>query len=215
MAKIGSAKWNDQMYALHPTPYHNRMAGMIEKARVFIIKHLANIQSSDTVLEIGCEGGNLLSRLPRSRVMVGLDISAAALKDAAKRLGRGVKLIKADAQKKIPLPKESFDVVICSQTLEHVKYPKKIMDNIYHLAKKNARVIISVPNEVFLGQLKKVLMSIWPISKLLAGIEDEQSEWHLQTFTDQMVKKLVQPDFQIKSAKKVCNIYLVYLLKKI
>ncbi len=78
-----------------------------------------------TIFEIGCEGGNLLNLLPLSKEVVGLDISKAALKDAKKLLGKKATLIQADAEKRINLPQGKFDVIICSQTLEHVKNPQK------------------------------------------------------------------------------------------
>lgn len=207
------ARWNDLMYRKHPTPYNHPIAGLIEKYRVFIINNLARIKPDDTVLEIGCEGGHLLSLLPSCR-KIGIDISRAALKKAKKILGNNVKLIYADAERKINLPKENLDVIICSQTLEHVKHPEKIMDNIKKLSHTNTRIIISVPNEKFILKVKKLLKSIKLFSVFLKGIEDRTSEWHIQVFDDKLVKKLVSKDFDILKSTKVFNIYLVYLLKR-
>ncbi len=118
-------RWNDLMYGKHPTPYDHPIAGLIERYRVLTINNLAKIKSIDTVLEIGCEGGNLLSLLPPCRKLIGIDISKAALKEAIRRLGNKAVLIHADAEEKINMPKEKIDVIICSQTLEHVKRPEK------------------------------------------------------------------------------------------
>lgn len=211
---IGSAAWNNVMYSRHPSPYHHKLAGIIEKARVFAIKRLAKINDSDVVLEIGCEQGHLLSSLPKTQTMIGVDISDLALKDAFKRLGDKAKLIHANAEQKLTLPIESADVIICSQTLEHVKEPEKIMQNIHQLSKSSSRIVISVPDEVFLQKLKRMLISFYPFKILLSGIENGQSEWHLQVFTDKKVRDLVEKDFEVVSFKKVFKIYLVYLLKK-
>lgn len=211
---VGSIEWNNIMYSRHPSPYHNLLAGIIERARVLTIKRLARVNPSDTVLEIGCEQGHLLSKLPKTQTMIGVDISDWALKDAFKRLGDKVKLIQANAEKKLTLPIESADVIICSQTLEHVKEPEKILQNIHRLSKPNSRIVISVPDEVFLQRLKRMLLNFYPFKMLLSGIEVGQSEWHLQIFTDRKVRELVGKNFEIVSFKKVFKIYLVYLLKK-
>ena len=69
------ADWNDRMYAAHPTPYERGIAGAIEAARVRAVLGLARIQPSDAVLEVGCESGRLLSRVPPARRVAGADIS--------------------------------------------------------------------------------------------------------------------------------------------
>lgn len=206
-------KWNDLMYKKHPTPYNHPLAGLIEKYRVSVIKNLAKIKSTDTVLEIGCEGGNLLKLLPPCR-KIGLDISKAALREARKLLGNKTRLIHADAEGTVKLPKKKLDVIICSQTLEHVKHPKKIMENIKKMANLNTRIIISVPNEKFLLRIKRFLKSIKLMRIFMKGIEDHTSEWHLQVFDDKLFKSLVNNDFDILKSAKIFNIYLIYLLRK-
>lgn len=207
-------KWNDAMYVAHPTPYHNKIAGIIERMRAAIIKDMCDVKRKDSLIEIGCEQGILLDVLPDCKNKVGLDISEAALKDAKRRLGNRVKLIKADAEVPIKLPKESFDVLVCSQTLEHVKHPDKVMENMKRLAKKNARIVISVPNELFMLKIKTFLKKIGLIQWLFPGIEEGVSEWHLQVFTHNMVKELVKNDFEIVQHRRAFNVYLIYLLKK-
>ncbi len=200
------------MYLAHPTPYHNKIAGIIERARVKLFQELTDVKPTDKVLEIGCEQGILLASLPQCQQKAGVDISEVALQDAARRLGVA-KLIKADAEKKIDLPDYSFDVVICSQMLEHVAHPEKVMANIKRLAKPSARIVISVPNELFMLRIKRFLKTIGLIQWLFPGIEEEVSEWHLQIFTDRKVQELVQKDFEIVAARRAYNVYLVYLLR--
>src|SRR6266536_2940811 len=70
--RYDSRKWNDEMYRKHATPYTG-LAGFVERLRVQCVRSFANIKSTDTVLEIGCEGGNLMARLPESKRIVGAD----------------------------------------------------------------------------------------------------------------------------------------------
>lgn len=207
-------KWNDAMYVAHPTPYYNPVAGIIERKRAAKIAELCDVKKKDKLIEIGCEQGVLLDTLPDCKDKVGLDISEVALKDAKRRLGKRARFVQADAEKKINLPDKSFDVVVCSQTLEHVKHPEKMMENIKRLAKDDARVVISVPNELFMLKIKTFLKKLGIIQLLFPGIEEGVSEWHLQVFTHQKVKDLVEGDFEIVEHKRAFNVYLIYLLKK-
>lgn len=202
------------MYVAHPTPYQNQIAGIIERRRVAFIKEMCQVKKNDSLIEIGCEQGTLLAELPDCKNKVGLDISAVALKDAQRRLGDRATFVKADAEEKIKLPDNSFDCLICSQTLEHVAHPEKILNNMHRLAKKNARIVISVPNELFMLRLKTFFKKIGILQWLFPGIEEGVSEWHLQVFTHQKVKDLVAKDFEIIEHRRAFNIYLIYLLKK-
>lgn len=211
--KSDLAKWNDAMYVAHPTPYQNPVAGMIERRRIYWFKKLCDIKMKDALIEIGCEQGMLLDALPDCKKKVGFDISVVALKDAKRRLGDRATFIQGDAEKKIKLPDKSFDVLVCSQTLEHVAHPEAIMENMKRLAKKNARIVISVPNEIFMLRVKTFLKNIGVINWLFPGIETKTSEWHLQVFTHEMVKELVAKDFEIVEHRRAFNVYLIYLLK--
>jgi len=48
---------------------------------------------------------------------------------------------------KVPIKSESFDIVVCLETLEHVLEPYKAMKEILRIGKKDAVFILSMPNE--------------------------------------------------------------------
>ena len=45
----------------------------------------------------------------------------------------------------IPLPDESVDVILCTQVMEHLKYPIKALAEMYRLLKPGGRLCITVP----------------------------------------------------------------------
>jgi len=53
--------------------------------------------------------------------------------------------IKADITKNFPIKKNTFDTVICTQVLEHVENPKKVIEEIHKATKKNGTLILSTP----------------------------------------------------------------------
>jgi SAM-dependent methyltransferase len=47
----------------------------------------------------------------------------------------------------IPIKDNSFDIIVCLETLEHTLYPHKVMTELKRIAKPNALFLLSMPNE--------------------------------------------------------------------
>ena len=207
----GSKLWNDAMYKKHPTPYSG-LAGMVERFRVRSIIKMASITTSDHVLEVGCEAGNLLVSLPEAARFVGADISEAALEDAQQNLdqkGRTAELIACDATEDLPFDKGEFSVVICSEMLEHVPHPEKVIANLIKISGEKTRIILSVPNEEPKLQIKRWLTKIGFMQLFMPTIEEEQSEWHLHAFSMSSFHKLLAGKLEIHQVKLICGLHIV------
>ena len=48
----------------------------------------------------------------------------------------------------LPFRNESFNIIFCLEILEHVKEPRKVIEEIFRLLKKNGTFICSVPVEI-------------------------------------------------------------------
>jgi len=48
---------------------------------------------------------------------------------------------------RFPIKSDSYDIIICNDTLEHVMYPERVIEEIIRVAKKNAVFFFSMPNE--------------------------------------------------------------------
>ena len=48
---------------------------------------------------------------------------------------------------KMPIKNNSYDVIVCLETLEHTMYPERILLEIKRIAKKNALIFLSMPND--------------------------------------------------------------------
>lgn len=101
-----------------------------------------------TVLDVGCGEGFSLINLRRSKigkVYEGVDYSHDAI-----RLGKKLypKLnIKLGNIYDLAYKNSAFDLVICTEVLEHLKKPHEALSEIKRVAKKY--IIFSVPNEPF------------------------------------------------------------------
>ncbi len=210
------ADWNDRMYAAHPTPYERGIAGAIEATRVRAVLALAQVRPTDAVLEVGCESGRLLSRVPRARRIAGADISRRALEDAARRFAeqrRPVELFQVDALRGLPFERGEFDVILCSEMLEHVEEPGVVLDHLRSLATPATRIVVSVPIEAPKVRLKAMLSRLGLLERLFPNIEPGQSEWHVHAFSSAMLRDLTRERFETIARKRVLFAHEVALLR--
>ena len=106
-----------------------------------IISNIVSLNSR--VLDIGCADGKLLHLLKRKKKVSGQGIEIIHSK-VEKCLEKGLSVVEGDANKEIKnFPKNAFDYVILSQTLQTVEEPKWILNEILRVGKK---AIISFPN---------------------------------------------------------------------
>ena len=211
------AAWNDRMFEKHPTPYYG-LAGFVERRRLNAINRLAAIKTGDTVLEIGCEAGNLLLALPAAARLVGFDISHKALqaaRSALKGVGKSVEFVQGNAEEPLPFEEGEFSVIICSEMLEHVHNPRRVLEQIYRIATPATRIILTVPYERPKLIIKKLLTSTGLFKLILPGIEDGLSEWHLQEFSKEKLLSEIEGLFTPLYAKTLMGLHVVAKLKKL
>jgi len=217
---MGSDKWNNIMYIKHPTPY-NGLAGKIEKFRskeimYFIQKNKK--RHNFTLLEVGCEAGNLLgsiSRRFRSAELIGVDISDVALKKARTNLKDEIKLIKLDITHQPLKLNKNIDFLICSETLEHILNVKKAIENLAKSCTNETILIITVPNEKLKNLIKIILNKLKVFDLFFKGIEKGFSEWHLQDFSKEEILKLLSQQFKIIKYKNILFLHHLIVLRNI
>lgn len=109
------------------------------------IKEVFNFQIPRIkILDLGCGDGRLSSELVQQGHEVwGLDSTEDGLLVAQKR---GLQTIKADLEEKLPLNKESFDLVLILDVLEHLGAQEKIIAEAKRVTKPNGSIIIAYPN---------------------------------------------------------------------
>lgn len=114
------------------------------------------------ILDIGCGDGELLRFLKKEKMakVRGLEINQ---EKASEAISKGVSVIQGDAQVDLEhYLDDSFDYAILSQTLQAMKNPRLIIEQMLRVAKY---AIISLPNfaylknRLYLGVLGKMPMS--------------------------------------------------------
>lgn len=115
------------------------------------------------IIEVGCGlGGFLLSISKSCGEVIGLDISSKAIyiaKNLAKQLGLQdrLNLIIGDAQF-LPFKEDSGDILVCSETLEHVPDYEKALCELIRVTKKSGYLCLTVPNFLSTAFLENIIL---------------------------------------------------------
>lgn len=118
---------------------------LIERFYVAFIEEIKKLKPQ-SVLDVGCGEGFTLERLHKQKIgsrLVGIDFLDLAIKIGNKE--RSYLDLKVGNIYDIPFKDNEFDLVICSEVLEHIDDPEKGLSELKRVAKKF--VVLSVPNE--------------------------------------------------------------------
>ena len=109
---------------------------------------LKNTDKKAKILDIGCAGGPLLSDLKNLGFenVSGIDFSAEAV---AKCKQRGLQAYEMDAHN-LQFEANNFDVLIASDSLEHLENDKEALKSWHKVLKPGGRLIVFVPAYMFL-----------------------------------------------------------------
>lgn len=121
----------------------NPLVRYVHTKRLMEIKKMVG-NNKGRLLDCGCGEGHLLETLCGKKY--GLDYSSNALKRAKER-NPDATILKGDLTD-LPFDDEFFDVVTCSQVLEHIPEHKTAISEIKRVTKVGGKIIISIPNEM-------------------------------------------------------------------
>lgn len=110
----------------------------------------------NSILDAGCGEGFTLDRLLKANIgsnLTGVDHSRAAV-NLGKELFPGFDLKVGDIYN-LQFDDDSKDLVICTEVLEHLEYPRKALGELVRVSRKY--LVLSVPHEPFFS-LKNLLI---------------------------------------------------------
>jgi len=131
----------------------------------------------NSVLDVGCGDGYLCNELSKKGIgkVEGIDISLNRVKRASE-LYKGCKFKEADICN-IPYPDNFFDLVTCTEVLEHVDNIEKAIEELKRVSKRY--IIATVPNG-------------WPIQKVVCPhcLKEYFFDGHIHYFDRQRLTSL-------------------------
>lgn len=150
----------------------------------------------EKILDVGCASGWFLSQVvktfPKSQCY-GVDIYRDAILYGKKKYSKII-FKTADAHS-LPFPAQTFDVVICTEVLEHIKNPEIALLEIRRVLKKNGQAVIELDSGSILFSV------VWYFWKLTRG--SVWSHAHLHSFTvGKLERMLKKTGFKIDRKKR-------------
>ena len=109
------------------------------------ILELLRVKANDRVLEIGCGLGILMKKIP-SKKKIGIETNDFAIKECRKR---GISVIKANAEKRLPFKNSSFDIVIMNELVSHLRKPRFILKECFRILSPKGKIILTAPARSF------------------------------------------------------------------
>lgn len=140
------------------------------------------VKPGASVLDIGCGEGELLAWLAQNKAADarGIEIETEKVNRA---IALGVPVIQGDIETDLAFyPEQSFDVVILSQTLQAMRDPKAVLEQLLRVGKT---AIVSVPNfGHWKNRLYLALKGRMPVTKTLTYEWYDTPNIHFCTLTD-------------------------------
>jgi len=96
-----------------------------------------------SALDLGCGDGRLTAELDAERV-TGADVSPVALGRARRRI-QDARLVELDPDAPLPLEDGEFDVVLCAETLEHVRDVQLLLSEARRVLRPGGRLAVTTP----------------------------------------------------------------------
>jgi 2-polyprenyl-3-methyl-5-hydroxy-6-metoxy-1,4-benzoquinol methylase len=109
---------------------------------------LTKAKTVDSILDAGCGEGFTLNRLREKGIgkkWEGLEYSKMAI-ELGKKAYPDIKIIQGSVYE-LPYKDNAFDLVLCTEVLEHLEKPQDALKELVRVSKKY--LVISVPNEPF------------------------------------------------------------------
>jgi ubiquinone/menaquinone biosynthesis C-methylase UbiE len=160
--KRGTMRHYDQKAAIYDVQYLGEQNAKIEE-----VLSSTEFKPNEVILDLGCGTGFLFQHIDKAiRLLVGLDISSKALREAKKRTKNlsNTVLIRADADN-TPFPDHIFDRIFAITLLQNMPNPMKTITEMKRIGKPQAIFAITglkkkFTQESFVNLLKTARLKV-------------------------------------------------------
>jgi SAM-dependent methyltransferase len=108
-----------------------------------LVEFVRGLGPAERALDLGCGDGRLSALLDASRLTLA-DVSPVALERARRRLPRA-RVVELEPDAPLPLADGGFDLVLCTETIEHVRDVQLFLSEIRRVLSPGGRLALSTP----------------------------------------------------------------------
>jgi SAM-dependent methyltransferase len=132
-----ASRYDDELWELipeepAPAPGHLR-------------RFVRSLGRAEHALNLGCGDGRLTAELDAA-ALTAADVSPVALERARRRPAlRGARLLELEPDAPLPLSDATFDLVLCAETLEHVRDVQLLLSEARRILRPGGRLAITTP----------------------------------------------------------------------
>jgi SAM-dependent methyltransferase len=139
---MSPSRYDDELWELVP-----REPGPPPQALRSFVRSLGH---AERVLDLGCGDGRLTSELDASE-LTAADVSPIALERARERLP-GARMVELEHDAELPFEDGSFDLVLCAETIEHVRDVQLLLSEIRRVLRPGGSLALTTPAHLPLGR---------------------------------------------------------------
>lgn len=183
-------RWNNSLlptFEIFPSPYSRFFYWRYAWANWFC--------RGKKVLEIPCGMGWGTTLLTKAKHVVGVDISAEAVREANARYAGKKREFIVGSMRALNFKKEVFEIVVCLEGIEHVNREtgKSFIAESYRVLKSGGLLLLSSPKH--------------------ATREHSGNQYHVVEYTLREVTEIIEPYFIIRSIqmKEVDDLFVYYI----
>jgi SAM-dependent methyltransferase len=132
---VTPSRYDDELWELVPVE-----AGSAPDDLVEFVEGLGRVEAA---LDLGCGDGRLTAALDAAE-LTAADVSDMALERASARLP-GARTVALEPDAPLPLPDSSFDLVLCAETIEHVRDVQLLLSEARRVLRPGGRLALTTP----------------------------------------------------------------------
>lgn len=143
-----SSRFDDELWELVPPDG--------EPPPAHLARFVRALGRASHALDLGCGDGRLTAELDAEEVTAA-DVSAAALGRAADRLPEAT-IVGLEPDAPLPLPDGAFDLVLCAETIEHVRDVQLLLSEVRRVLQPGGRLALTTPSHSRLTGLRAAIL---------------------------------------------------------
>ena len=198
---MNAIEQHKEYYENYWTAGHDQFSGDNQgyagNLRKWMGAQLRDIKPDAAILEVGCGDASFTRNLAvHSPRVTALDISASQIERNA-RAHPGIRFVQHDLARPLPFPDAAFDVIWCSEVLEHLFDPGLALREMHRVLTHGGRLLVTVP---YHGLVKDVLIALFKWEEHFSPTNP-----HIRFFTRHTLSKLAASSGWVEIQTSTCG----------